>query len=143
MAIQPQQGPALSEMPRHYTHPGTGLQSVTPADPRARVSVSQVGGKWASIGWRGNASTNSSRGRATEHDLTAQREAEAQRLFEAPQRPSLDEARRLARLLAGKHDGQLLGKTEFEARDAAHRLGAQALQAALDGREKGGTRAPA
>jgi hypothetical protein len=75
--------------------------------------------------------------------LTPQQQAEAQRLFEALQQPFLDEARRLAELLAGKADAQLLGKTEFEVRDAVHRLGAQALQAALDGRKKGGIRGPA
>jgi hypothetical protein len=73
-------------------------------------------------------------------DLTPQQEAEAQRLFELLQQPFLDEARRLARLLAAKPDAQLLGKTEFEVRDAVHRLGAQALEAALDERKKGGTR---
>jgi hypothetical protein len=76
-------------------------------------------------------------------DLTPQQKAEAQRLYEALQGPFLDEARRLAELLAAKPDAQLLGRTEFEVRDAVHRLGAQALQAALDGREKGGTRGPA
>jgi hypothetical protein len=76
-------------------------------------------------------------------DLTPQQQAEAQRLFEALQQPFLDEARRLAELLAGKANAQLLGKTEFEVRDALHRLGAQALQAALDGRKKGGIRGPA
>jgi hypothetical protein len=78
-----------------------------------------------------------------EHDLTPQQQAEAERLFEALQRPFLDEARRLARLLAAKPDSQLLGKTEFEVRDAVHRLGATALQSALDERKKGGTEAPA
>jgi hypothetical protein len=76
-------------------------------------------------------------------DLTPQQQAEAQRLYEALQGPFLDEARRLAELLASKPDTQLLGKTEFEVRDAVHRLGAQALQAALGRREKGGTRGPA
>lgn len=73
-------------------------------------------------------------------DLTTEQKAEAQRLFEALQGPFLNEARRLAELLASKADAQLLGKTEFEVRDAVHRLGAQALQAALDGRKKGGTK---
>jgi hypothetical protein len=73
------------------------------------------------------------------HDLTPEQEAEAQRLFEALQQPFLDEARRLARLLAAKPDAQLLGRAEFEVRDRVHRLGAQALQAALDERKKGGT----
>ena len=75
--------------------------------------------------------------------LPPDQEAEAQRLFELLQQPFLDEARRLARLLAAKPDAQLLGKTEFEVRDAVHRLGAQALEAALDERKKGGTRARA
>ena len=72
--------------------------------------------------------------------LTPEQEAEAQRLFELLQQPFLDEARRLARLLAAKPDDRLLGPTEFEVRDAVHRLGANALQAALDGRKKRGTR---
>jgi hypothetical protein len=61
-------------------------------------------------------------------DLTPQQEAEAQRLFEALQQPFLDEARRLAELLASKPDTQLLGQAEFGVRDAVHRLGARALQ---------------
>jgi len=73
-------------------------------------------------------------------DLTPEQKAEAQRLFEALQGPFLDEARRLAELLASKADAHLLGKTEFEVRDAVHRLGATALQAALGGRKKGGIR---
>jgi hypothetical protein len=73
-------------------------------------------------------------------DLTPEQEAEAQRLFQALQQPFLDEARRLARLLAAKPDSQLLGKTEFQVRDAVHRLGATALQTALEGRKKGATR---
>jgi hypothetical protein len=76
-------------------------------------------------------------------DLTPEQEAEAQRLFEALQQPFLDEARRLARLLAAKPDRQLLGQAEFEVRDAVHRLGASARQAAVDERGKGGTRARA
>jgi hypothetical protein len=73
-------------------------------------------------------------------DLTPEQKAEAQRLFEALQQPFLDEARRLAELLASKPDAQLLGRTEFEVRDAVHRLGATALEAALDGRKKRGTK---
>jgi hypothetical protein len=73
-------------------------------------------------------------------DLTPEQKAEAQRLYEALQGTFLDEARRLAELLASKADAQLLGKTEFEVRDAVHRLGATALQTALDGRKKGATK---
>jgi hypothetical protein len=45
----------------------------------------------------------------------------------------------MARLLAGKRDDQLFGEAEYEVRDLAHRTGARAVQAALDGRKKGGT----
>ncbi len=78
-----------------------------------------------------------------EPDLTPQQQAEAQRLYDALQQPFLDEARRLARLLAAKTDSQLLGPTEFEVRDRVHHLGARALQTALDERKKGGIRVPA
>jgi hypothetical protein len=46
-------------------------------------------------------------------------------------------------LLAAKPDGQLLGATEFQVRDAVHKLGAKALETALQGRKKGVTTAPA
>ena len=69
--------------------------------------------------------------------LSPEQEAEAQRLFELFQQPLLQEARRPARLFAGKPTAQLLGKTEFELRDAVHRLGSQLLHAALDERKKG------
>src|SRR5262249_52140414 len=76
-------------------------------------------------------------------DLTPDQQAEAQRLFEQLQGVFLEEARRLAQLLAAKPTPQLLGATEFEVREAVHRLGARTLEAALDGRKKGGTKAPA
>jgi hypothetical protein len=75
--------------------------------------------------------------------LTAEQEAEAQRFFELFQQPMLQEARRLARLIASKSTAQMLGKTEFALRDAVHHLGAQLLQTALDERKKGGIKAPA
>jgi hypothetical protein len=75
--------------------------------------------------------------------LTPQQQAEADHLYSLLQQTFLDEARQLARLLAAKEDSQLLGRTEFELRDAVHRLGAQALQTALNERKKRGTKAPA
>jgi hypothetical protein len=75
--------------------------------------------------------------------LTAEQEVEAQRLFELFPQPLLHEARRLARLWASKSTPQMLGKTEFELRDAVHHLGSQLLQTALDERKKGATKAPA
>ena len=78
-----------------------------------------------------------------DRDLTPEQEAEAQRLYELLQQSFLDEARRFARLLASKPDGQQLGKAEFEVRDQFHRLAAKALETALNERKKGGTKAPA
>ena len=43
----------------------------------------------------------------------------------------------LARLLAAKADGELLGATEFQVRERVLRPGARALEAALEGRKKG------
>jgi hypothetical protein len=61
---------------------------------------------------------------------------EADRLFQTL-RPVVEaELRQLTQLLASKPDNKLLGKTEFEVRDAVHRIGAKAIQAALDGRKK-------
>jgi hypothetical protein len=71
--------------------------------------------------------------------LTPAQEAEAQQLFETIQQAFLDEARQTARLLASKDDRHLLGQTEFEVRDAVHRLGAQVLTSALEGRKKRAT----
>lgn len=79
----------------------------------------------------------------SETPLSAEQQALAEQIYEQLQKPFLDEARRLARLMAQKPDQQLLGSTEFEVREGVHRLGAQTLQAALDARKKGATRAPA
>ena len=77
-----------------------------------------------------------------DHDLTPEQQAEAQHLYERLQQTFLDEARRFARLLASKADGQQLGKTEFEVRAQFHRLAAKALETALNERKKRGTCEP-
>lgn len=76
-------------------------------------------------------------------DLTTEQVAEAERIFQALHLASEDEHWRIAQLLASKPDAQLLGAAEFEVRDLVHETGAKAIQAALDGRKKGGTRGPA
>ena len=76
-------------------------------------------------------------------DLTADQEAEARRIYDALKHSADAELLALARLLASKADGEIFGATEFQVRDAVHRIGAKALEAALDGRKKGGTTAPA
>ncbi len=76
-------------------------------------------------------------------DLTADQEAEARRIYEALKHSADAELMALARLLAAKADGELFGATEFQVRDAVHRVGARALESALAGRKKGGTTGPA
>lgn len=49
----------------------------------------------------------------------------------------------LAELLASKPDSQLLGQTEFEVRSRVHKIGAKAIETALNGRKKRATKAPA
>lgn len=75
--------------------------------------------------------------------LSAEQEAEAQRIFQVLKRTTDDDLLALARLLASKKDRDLLGQTEFEVRDRVHQLGAKAVETALSERKKGGTRGPA
>jgi hypothetical protein len=75
--------------------------------------------------------------------LTPEQQAEAQRLYEVLRRVTDADLRDMAELLAGKAAGELFGAAEFQVRDAVHRIGAKALEAALGGRKKGATTAPA
>jgi hypothetical protein len=70
--------------------------------------------------------------------LSAEQEAEAQRIAAIVVQKFQEETLRIARLLASKPDAELLGKTEFEVRDRVHNLGAVALETALQERKKGG-----
>jgi hypothetical protein len=76
-------------------------------------------------------------------DLTPEQEAEARRLAALIGKKAEEEALQMMRILVGKPDPQLLGATEFEIRDRAHRLAAHALETALAERKKGGTTARA
>ena len=76
-------------------------------------------------------------------DLTPEQEADARRIYDVLRQSAEADLLALARLLASKAPGELFGATEFEVRDRVHRIGAMALQAALQGRKKGGTTAPA
>jgi hypothetical protein len=74
-----------------------------------------------------------------ETPLTSEQEAEARRLADLILEKAKEETLRIARLLVGKADHELLGATEFEVRDRVHRIGAFALETALNERKKGGT----
>jgi len=77
--------------------------------------------------------------RAPGLDLTSEQVADAERIYRALRQASEDEHWRIAQLLASKPYGEIFGATEFEVRDLVHRTGAEAIQAALDGRKGGGT----
>lgn len=76
-------------------------------------------------------------------NLTPEQAAEAERLFQILRDTSEGELRHIAELLASRPDRQLLGKTEFEVRDLVHKIGAKAVETALNERKKGGTGGPA
>lgn len=79
----------------------------------------------------------------TTSPLTPEQAEAAERIFRSLQQAVASDLRSLAELLASKPDRQLLGQTEFEVRDRVHRIGAKAIETALEGRKKGGTRGPA
>jgi hypothetical protein len=72
--------------------------------------------------------------------LTPEQEAEAQRVADIIARKLKEEALAMARLLVSKKDQEILGATEFEIRDRVHKLGAHAIETALNERKKGGTK---
>lgn len=68
--------------------------------------------------------------------LTPEQEAEAARIEDILKAKAAVEIHHIARLLASKSDRELLGQTEFQLRDAVHRLGASGIDAALSERKK-------
>jgi len=70
--------------------------------------------------------------------LTPEQEAEAARIEDILKAKAAVEIRHIARLLASKSNRELLGQTEFQIRDAVHRLGASGIDAALSERKKRG-----
>lgn len=80
--------------------------------------------------------------RNTRPELTAEQKAEADRIHAAMLQAAESDLRELAELLATKDDSNTFGATEFTVRDIVLRVGAKAIQTALEGRKKGGTTGP-
>jgi hypothetical protein len=78
----------------------------------------------------------------TPSTLTVEQEAEAQRLAQQIQEESREDILALARLLVSKREAEIFGKTEFQARDAVHRVAAKAFTIHLR-EKKTATAAPA
>lgn len=74
----------------------------------------------------------------TDFNLTAEQEADAQRLAEIFYQKSKDDFLQMARLMVSKKDHDLLGATEFAIRERVHKLGAFAIETAVNQRKKGG-----
>lgn len=70
--------------------------------------------------------------------LSPEQAERAEPIFQSPRQATEADLRGLAELLACKEDGQLLGPTEFEVRDRVHKIGAKAIEAAVDRREERG-----
>jgi hypothetical protein len=73
-------------------------------------------------------------------ELSAEQEAEAQRLADSIAVKTKEELLRITRLLVSKKDHELFGETEFEVRDLVHKIGARAIETAVNERKKGGTK---
>jgi hypothetical protein len=75
--------------------------------------------------------------------LTPEQELEAARIEDIVRGAAASEIRQICRLLVSRQNSEFFGRTEFVLRDAMLRIGARALDAALDERKKRGTRDPA
>jgi hypothetical protein len=76
-------------------------------------------------------------------DRTPEELAEVQRVHDVLSKAMDREIWQIAELMVGKRDDQLFGETEFALRDKVLRMGARALEATVNDRKKGGTRAAA
>ncbi|MGH3449323.1 MAG: hypothetical protein ACRDQW_01070 [Haloechinothrix sp.] len=80
--------------------------------------------------------------RTAPSELTPEQQAESDRILAALRQAAETDLRDLADLLATKDDATIFGATEFAVRDLVLRVGAKAVEAALEGRKKGATTAP-
>jgi hypothetical protein len=65
------------------------------------------------------------------------------RLARELQEATAEEFLQMVRLLRAQPDGQVLGEAEFQVRDLAHQIAAKVVQAEVNARQKGATKAPA
>jgi hypothetical protein len=72
--------------------------------------------------------------------LSPEQADRAEQIFQSLRLATEADLRGLAELLASKEDRQLLGPTEFEVRDRVHKIGAKAIETAIDQRKKRGTK---
>lgn len=73
--------------------------------------------------------------------MTTDELAEVQRIHDVMLKAVDKDIWQLAQFMVTRRDDQLFGETEFTVRDKALRMGAQALQATVNDRKKGATKA--
>ena len=71
-------------------------------------------------------------------ELTADQEAEAERIYGLIRGKIDEQVREMARLMASKKDNEILGPGEFQLRDRLNEVGAGVVEAALSERVKKG-----
>jgi hypothetical protein len=81
--------------------------------------------------------------RTTGPELTTEQQAQSDRIFETLRHAAESDLRELADVLATKDDTTIFGATEFTVRDIVLRVGAKAIETALEERKKGATTDPA
>jgi hypothetical protein len=77
------------------------------------------------------------------HAVTPEEAARAKEILDNVLGMAEVELRRVAELLVSKSNREFFGETEFQVRDALHRIGARMYDAALEERKKRGTADPA
>jgi hypothetical protein len=77
--------------------------------------------------------------RVTRPELTPEQQAEAERIHAAVVAATAEDLRALAEQLATTTDRTIFGANEFVVREIVLRLGAKAIETALEERKKGGT----
>lgn len=75
--------------------------------------------------------------RTTRPELTPEQRVESDRILATPRQAAASDLRELADLLATKDDSNTFGAAEFTVRDSVPRVGAKAVETALEGRKKG------
>jgi len=82
-------------------------------------------------------------GSQTIDGMTPEELAEVQRIHDVMLKAMDREIWQLAQFMVTRRDDQLFGEAEFTLREKALRMGVQALEATVNDRKKGGTRAAA
>jgi hypothetical protein len=82
-------------------------------------------------------------GTHTVDGMTPEELTEVQRIHDVVMKALDKDIWQLARYMATRRDDQLFGETEFTLREKALRMGAQALEATVNDRKKGGIKAAA